>query len=125
MLSYEHPLDQHIIATVIQSGSAFSQPVQAFRLGGFRGLGVAVPNAWTSANLAFQANLNGTWTYLYDQNGDLAQIENIAIAEARIYSAPPEVWTLGVFDQIRLVSHSGTAVIPQTGSRTLYAILLK
>jgi hypothetical protein len=71
-----------VLPALIANGQSLSG---ALNLGGLRLFGIAMPAAWTAANLTFQMSPDGgtTWVNVYDANGS----ELAATAAASRYIA--------------------------------------
>lgn len=93
-----------MLTTTISSGAANSTAIEiAPNLP--RGLGVFVPSAWTSATISFEVSNDGsTWYPLRGSDGSLIGISGIQTAAAGLYAAPAEIWVMGRWKYMRLVS---------------------
>ena len=80
--------DVHHTTLTIANGANLSDALD-FRL--FSMLTVLMPAAWTAASIAFKvcSTNGGTYLPLYDDNGNLVQIDSPAVDKA--YAAPPAV----------------------------------
>ncbi|MDD3289074.1 MAG: hypothetical protein PHX43_08790 [Alphaproteobacteria bacterium] len=92
------------LPTTISSGQSLSP---ALNLGGLRLFGIAMPAAWTTANLTFQVSSDGgsTWNNMYDANGN--EVSVIAAASRFIALDPMN------FASIQMLKvRSGTSSTP-------------
>ena len=74
-------------------------------LGDVREFIVVMPDTWTSASIGFKVSptSGGTFVPLYDDGGNLVQINSPAVDKA--YAAPPEV---GIARYVKLWSQDGS-----------------
>ena len=86
-------------------------------------VGIAVPSAWTTAGLTFQASptIAGTFANVYDSDG--AEINVTAAASRSIGLSANEMETLGAFPHIKVRSGTSGSAITQGASRTITLVL--
>jgi hypothetical protein len=90
-----------------------------------RGYGVAIPSAWTAADVGFEVSSDGTvYQQLADSGGTLVKVKGIGTAAARVYSAPAECWIVGTYQYLRLASinTASDAYVNQGDARTVEII---
>lgn len=114
---------QKFTVTIAASGSVSS----ALQIGHLdaRGYGVAIPSAWTAADVGFEVSDDGTtFVQAADAEGALLKITGIGTAAARPYAAPAECWMLGAYKFIRLASlnTASDAYVNQAAARTVEII---
>jgi len=88
---------------------------------GPRGLAVLVPSTWTAANIGFEVSVDdATFIPVWNQ-GQPVKITDIPVNRAILHTAPAEVWPMGTFPYMRLVSLdvSDNSAEVQAGARTL------
>ncbi len=105
----------------IASAAAVSSSIDT-REHGPRGLAVELPGAWTAANIAFEVSADDdTWIPVRDETGTRVAITGLQTAEAGAYIAPAEMWIVGSYAYLRLVSvnTSTGANLNQAAERTL------
>ena len=113
-------------AVTIANGAAVSSNI-TLKDGGAHRLAVLTPAAWTAADIAFQASVDGvTWVQLRTQAGLISRITVVPTAAAALLWGPEETRVLGAFKYIRLnsVNTASEAAVNQGAARTLTIILL-
>jgi hypothetical protein len=106
-----------IAPITIASGASLSNPID---LKGLRLFAIAMPPAWTAANLTFQASpdAGSTWLDLNDQNG--GALTAVAAASTCISLSPA---VLSAYQHIRVRSGTASTPVTQGAERTLQLIL--
>ena len=103
----------------IANGAALSD---AFDFRDFSFLTVQMPGAWTAASLGFYvaSSLGGTFQPLYDDDGNLAQIDSPAASKD--YSAPAAI---GGAHFVKLWSQNGSGTGTNQGAERSLVVHLK
>lgn len=82
---------------------------------------------WTDAAIAFEVSLNGNdWYPCHDKDGNLLKIKGISLTLPRKYAAPPEMWGVGAWNYLRLLSVNATTdvAVNQVSDVLLSVVLL-
>jgi hypothetical protein len=103
----------------IASGAALSDAID---MRDFVYLSVALPSAWTAASIGFYvaSSLGGTFQPLYDDDGNLAQIDSPAASKT--YSAPA---ALGGGHFLKLWSQNGSGTNTNQAAERSLVVHLK
>lgn len=101
------------VTATIDSGAATSDP-KDFTM--WSSMQVQMPDTWTSASIGFSTSTASAGTYgvLYDDDGNLLQIDSPGASKS--YQAPTGIEGTGY---IRLVSQSSAVATAQGGERVL------
>lgn len=109
---------------VIANGAATSA---TFKLFGFRISAIITPSAWTTADLSFEVDPNGSGTFykVQDNSGALVRCTGIATASAE-YIIPPEVadHISGELGKIVSSNVASEADVNQGAERSLVVVLV-
>ena len=111
--------DTHVKSVTIANGAALSDAIDMRR---YSFLVVHMPAAWTAASLGFHVSgsLAGTFQPLYDDDGNLVQIDSPAASQT--YSAPAAV---GGAHFVKLWSQNGSGTNTNQGAARTLALNVK